>query len=84
MASFSTMAEQPDETTEQKPLSHPAQDAENLDDLLAALTIEEYLKITAKKLPQVDKNKLSGGSLQCGTQLRSRGRAEFRRFERSP
>jgi hypothetical protein len=70
MASFSTMAEQqPEEKTEQKPLSHPEIYAENLDDVLAARTIEEILKNTAKKLPQEDRQ--SGGSSQSGTQARS-------------
>lgn len=72
MASFSIMAEQqPEEKTEPKPLSIPAKNAENLDDLLAALTIEEYLKNIAKKLPQEEKNRQPGGSSQSGTQSRS-------------
>jgi hypothetical protein len=71
MASFSTMAEQqPEEKTEHKPLSHPETCAENFDDLLAARTLEEILKKTAKKLPQEDKQ--SGGSSQSGTHFRSK------------
>lgn len=70
MASFSTMAEQqPEEKTEQKPLSHPEKYAENLDDVLAARTIEELLKKPVKKLPQEDKQ--AGDSSQSGTQLKS-------------
>jgi hypothetical protein len=71
MASFSTMTEQqPEEKTEQKPLSHPEIYAETLDDVLAARTIEEILKNTAKKLPQEDKDRQSGGSSQSGMQAR--------------
>lgn len=70
MASFLTMAEQPEEKTEHKPLSQPEKHAENIDDVLAARTIEEILKETAKKLPQEDKNKQSGRSSQSGTHVR--------------
>ena len=72
MTSFLTMAEQPEEKTEQKPLSHPEKHAENIDDVLAARTIEEILKETAKKLPQEDKNKQAGGSSQSGTHVRGK------------
>ncbi len=73
MASFLIMAEQqPEEKTEHKPLSHPEKHAKNIDDVLAARTIEEILKETAKKLPQVDKNKQSEGSSQNGTELRGK------------
>jgi hypothetical protein len=71
MALFLTMAEQqPEEKKEQKPLSQPEKHAENIDDVLAARTIEEILKETAKKLPQVDKGKQSEGSSQSGTHVR--------------
>lgn len=73
MASFSIMAEQQsEEKTKPKPLSIPAKNAETLDDLLTALTIEEYLKNTAKKLPQEEKNRQPDGSSQSGTQSRSK------------
>ena len=66
------MAEQqPEEKTKHKPLSQPEKHAENIDDVLAARTIEEILKETAKKLPQVDKDKQGGVSSQSGTELRS-------------
>ncbi len=71
MASFLTMAEQqPEEKKEQKPLSHPEKHAENIDDVLAARTIEEILKETAKKLPQEDKQ--AGRSSQSGTHVRDK------------
>ncbi len=65
------MAEQqPEEKTEIKPRSHPETYAENIDDVLAARTIEELLKETAKKLPQEDKQ--AGGSSQSGTELKGK------------
>jgi len=70
MASFLTMAEQPEEKTEHKPLSQPEKLAENIDDVLAARTVEELLKETAKKLPQVDKH--AGGATQSGTELKGK------------
>ena len=60
--------QQPEEKTEQKPLSHPEKHAESIDDVLAALTIEEILKEVAKKLPQEDKDSKSGWSSQFDRQ----------------
>jgi hypothetical protein len=63
------MAEQqPEEKTEQKPLSHPEKHAESLDDIVAARTIEEILKEAVKKLPQEDKGRQPGGSSQSDRQ----------------